>query len=342
MKVAINTDPIKSGHSTRGIGSYTRNLVDQLKESRGDIKFIFFENPTTPPPADIIHYPYFDLFFHTLPLRKKAKRVVTVHDVIPLIFPAYFPSGIRGYINFFFQKRALKKADAIICDSKTSKNDIYERLSIEKNKIHVVYLAPASIFRPVENKNKMEIIIKKYKLPNKFVLYVGDVNWNKNILNILEATQISKIPVVFAGKAFKQDIPETKRINNKIKKLKIYKYVFKTGYIPEEDLVYLYNAASLTIMPSYYEGFGLPVLESMACGTPVICSDVASLSEIARGPAIFCNPEDPLDIAAKIKKVFNLPQSQRRLICQKSIMHASKFSWEKTASQTINVYKSLK
>jgi glycosyltransferase involved in cell wall biosynthesis len=264
-----------------------------------------------------------------------------VHDVIPLVFPNYFPAGIKGYINLYFQKRALRKADAVICDSNTSKTDIIEKLSINKNIVHKVYLAPSQSFKPATDSKALQRTAEKYKLPKKFALYVGDVNWNKNVLNILEASKLSKVPLVLAGKAFNEDIPEARKIKNKIKKLNISKNVTITGYVSEQELVCLYNLASVTLMPSYYEGFGLPVLESMACGTPVVCSNVASLSEIGLGAAIFCDPTSPEDIASKIKKVFNLSDKKRDELTKKSINHAKKFTWQKTVQETVKVYKSL-
>lgn len=341
MKVALDISPIKTGHKVRGIGTYTKNLSQELQKHRSqNFKLEFFESPASPPPADIVHYPYCDLFKRTLPSKKTAKRVVTIHDVIPLVFPTYFPAGIRGYINLFFQKRALERSDAIICDSKTSKSDITDKLSQKPDKIHVIYLAPSANFKKLETQD--ENIIKKYKLPKIFILYVGDVNWNKNIPNLLEAAKIAKTHVVLVGKAFiDKDLHETLEINETIRQLGIFEKVTKTGYIPDSDLVEIYNLAKVTVLPSFYEGFGLPVLESMASGTPVVCSDVASLSEIAKGAAIMCDPSDPKDIADKITSVFALSQKEYQNLSQESQKHASQFSWDKVARQTIKVYESL-
>ena len=340
MKVAVDISPLKTGHQTRGIGSYTRNLQKAFQKNSMGVDFEFFEDPKSPPRADIVHYPYFDLFKRTLPIKKTAKRVVTIHDVIPLVFPNYFPAGIRGYINLFFQKIALKNCDAVLCDSKTSKADIVDKLSIPASKIHVVYLAPPQIFHKIAD--GLSIIAKKYSLPEKFVLYVGDVNWNKNIHSILEAVKISKKKLVLVGKAFIQkDLRETREIDKTISKLKIKNSVIKTGFVPDEDLVKIYNLASVTVLPSFYEGFGLPVLESMACGTPVVTSSVSSLSEIAGENAFFCNPSDPNDIAKKIDKVFSLSQKQKDALSEKLIVHALRFSWDKVARETVSIYKRL-
>ena len=342
MKVAIDISPAKTDHKVRGIGSYTRSLIGEFQQGNWPVEFEFFETPNSPPPADVVHYPYFDLFFHSLPIKKSTGRVVTIHDVIPLVFPDYFPVGIKGYINLFFQKKALKNVDAIICDSQTSKKDIVSKLSFPQDKIHVIYLAAGSNFNPITDENTLFSVSKKYNLPKKFVLYVGDVNWNKNILNLLEAVKIAKVKLVMVGKALTDDsLAQVKEINQIIKKLGLQKQVIKTGYVSENDLISIYNLASLTILPSFYEGFGLPVLESMACSTPVVCSNVASLSEITDNSAIFCDPADPNNIARNITRVLNLSKKQRQNLSQKLVKHASKFSWQKVARQTINVYKSV-
>lgn len=347
MKVAIDISPLSSGHSVRGIGAYTRSLVNEFQKrsfssqnGNGGPGFEFFQNPKSPPEADVVHYPYFDLFFHTLPHKKEVPRVVTIHDVIPLVFPTYFPAGPRGYINLFFQKRSLKNTDFVICDSQTSKQDIADKLSYPKEKIKVIYLAASENFRTINNQYTLKNTSKKFNLPRNFVLYVGDVNWNKNLEGLIKAIKIVRIPLVMVGGALTNpNLPQTKNINKLIKKLHLEKQVFKTGFVEDEDLAAIYNLATLTVLPSYYEGFGLPVLESMACGTPVVCSKAGSLSEIA-GPAIICDPDNPADIAAKITQVLSFSKSARESLCQKLQKHAAKFSWEKVAKQTIDVYKS--
>ena len=292
---------------------------------------------------DIIHYPYFDLFFHTLPINKKASRVVvTIHDIIPLIFPEHFPVGLKGNINLRLQKLALKNVDAVICDSQTSKQDVINKLSLPEDKIHVVYLAPSEKFRPTTDKKVLSVVAKKYKLSGKFALYVGDVNWNKNLQNLIESIKIAKVNLVMVGKALAdKSLLQTQVLNKLIKKLNLSEKIVKTGYVPDEDLVAIYNLADLTLLPSYYEGFGLPVLESMACGTSVVCSENSSLSEIAGPHTVFCEPDSPDDIAQKIKEVMCLNKSQKQILSQKLIEHASRFTWKKVAQDTIKVYESL-
>src|SRR3989344_5686954 len=172
MKIALDISPIKTGHKVRGIGSYTVNLVEELQKHKDQVELELFENPKSPPPADTIHYPYFDLFSHTLPIRTNKSRVVTIHDVIPLVFPEYFPAGVKGYLSFFFQKMALANVDAVICDSESSRSDIISKLSYPKEKIHVIYLAPGSNFQRIEDSKYLSDVTKRFKLPKTFILYV--------------------------------------------------------------------------------------------------------------------------------------------------------------------------
>lgn len=342
MKVALDISPLQTGHKVRGIGSYTQNLSEELKKNKESIDFEFFSDPASPPPADVIHYPYFDLFFHTLPTSTKTSRVVTIHDVIPLVFPEHFPIGPKGFLHLFLQKRSLKNTHMVICNSKTSKEDIANKLSYPKDRIRVTYLAPGNNFKEETNINKLKSQTKKFNLPKEFALYVGDVNWNKNISGLLESIKISKIDLVMVGASLtNRKIAETELLEKLIKNLNLNHKVHRLGYISEKELIALYNLASVTLQPSFYEGFGFPVLESMICGTPVVCSNVASLSEIAGDAAIFCDPQDPTDIARKTSYVLNLSVKAKKNLAQMCIAHAGSFSWKKVARQTIEVYKSL-
>lgn len=340
MKVALNVSPLNTGHQIRGIGTYTDNLLAALKNLPSEIDLETFSN-SAPRNVDIVHYPFFDLFFHTLPLRKHVRRVVTIHDIIPLIFPEHYPKGIRGTINLFLQKVALKNTDFVICDSQASKDDVIRKLRFPENRIDVVYLAVDKIFKKTLAYNQQKIA-EKYALPKDFMLYVGDVNWNKNLDILLEAVKIRRVPLVIVGSAIKnENLAETKYLNKLIYDLEINDLITKTGFVPKEDLVEIYNLATVTVFPSFYEGFGLPVLESMACGTPVVCSKNSSLVEIAEDLPIYCNPGSSTDIANKVSQVYSFNALGRKSVSQKLINHASEFTWQKTAKETLRIYKKV-
>lgn len=349
MKVIIDISPLKSAHKTRGIGMYTRRLVDAVREIDKDNKYILTTKSDHISDADIIHYPYFDLFFHTLPLKKQTKTVVTIHDLIPLMFPKDFPSGIKGKIRFFLQRTALKNVNTIITDSQNSKKDIIKYLNINENKISVVYLAAAKEFTPKSEKEILEIR-KKYNLPEKFVLYVGDVNANKNLIQLIEAfcevnNSHPKLHLVLVGRAFKNHkLVQVKEIKEKIVNSKLEDKVHIISNVPldpSKDLVAIYNAASVYVQPSLYEGFGLPILEAFACGTPVVASNVSSIPEITGDAAILVNPNSIPQIASGIKKAITLSETNRNKLIEKGMLQAKKFSWKKTALETIAIYKKI-
>jgi len=342
MTIAFETGAAQDLNSVRGIGSYTQNLQKALTKYKQELGIDFVKKGFNSSSYDLVHYPYFDLFFHTLPLKSKTKRIVTIHDVIPLIFPDKFPAGIKGRVNLLLQKLALKNVDFVICDSQTSKGDVVKKLQVPPQKVKVVYLAAGEQFRKITNNVELQAVRQKYQLPDKFALYVGDVNWNKNLKGLLESVAISKVPLVMVGSALaNKQLPQVKELDRLSQQLGIGDLVIKTGFVPQKDLAAIYNLSEVVVVPSFYEGFGLPVLEGMACGIPVICSQNSSLTEIGGSVAIFCDPARPADIAAKIKSTISLTATERSNLAAKCKAHSKKFSWEKTAQQTIDIYQEV-
>ena len=334
MRVAIDVSPLKNANRYRGVGIYTQQLVKSLQSLKiSNFSCQLVENKSMIKDSDLIHYPFFDLFFLTLPLKKTKPTVVTIHDVIPLIFPEHFPPGIRGNLKFQIQKFSLKNTKAIITDSENSKKDLFKYLNYPKNKIHVVPLAPAKEFKPITAKNR-------YQLPEKFILYVGDVNYNKNIPGLIKALAGLKerMSLVLVGKAFKDEsLKETQEIVKLINSLRLGKRVIRLGWIPDKDLVAVYNLASVYCQPSFYEGFGLPVLEAMACGCPVVAAKNSSLVEICGQAAMMVDPNDINDMIRGLGEAIN----KREELIKKGLLQAKKFSWEKVAQQTYEVYQKV-
>lgn len=353
MKIAIDVSPLQTGHKVRGVGFYLQHLKDALIKYHSEEKYFFFTDKSEiPSNTDIVHYPYFDPFFITLPFLKKYKTVVTVHDLTPLVFPDHFPAGIKGNLSWQIQKRNLRKADAIITDSDSSSKDVQKYTNLSLEKIHTVYLAAGEEFCRIKNhptgtgESRIKEINKKYNLPEKFILYVGDVTWNKNLPSLIKATKQVNIPLVMVGKSLVQTNFDKTNAWNKdlveVEKLTENDGLFiKLGFVPTEDLVAIYNIATVFVFPSLYEGFGLPVLEAMQSGCPVVTTKGGSLGEIAGDAAYYVEELSIDSIANGIDKVSSSKKLQEKL-SKKGLEQAKKFSWEKTAEQTINIYKNIK
>jgi len=351
MKIAIDVSPIEGKgliqHRVRGTGFYTKNLTEALLKYDTHNKYTFFtRGDKLPKNVDLVHYSYFDPFFLTLPIFSRHKTVVTVHDLTPLVFPKYFQRGLKGSFKWFIQKASMRKANLIIADSLSSKKDIVKFTGISEKKIEVIYLSQSEDFKKIEvGKIKKNEIRKKYGLPEKFALYVGDVTWNKNLPRLVEAAKKSRIPLVMVGKAliskdFDKKNPWNQDLVTVQNSVKEDKNISLPGFVETADLVQIYNLATFFIMPSLYEGFGLPVLEAMACGCPVVTSKEGSIPEVAGDSAFYVNAYSLDDMAEGIKKVFNDEKLQEGL-SQKGLLQAKKFSWKKTAEETIKVYEKV-
>ncbi len=304
MKVGIHLGGVQGGHEVRGIGVHTSELMRALKILRyKDIKVSEFDSGEK---YDLIHYTVFKPFSFSIPFRKPAKKVVlTIHDLILLIYPSHYPGGIKGNLIFLIQKLLIKKnVNAIITISETSKKDICRFLGVNPSIVHVIYLAPKKIFSPITNHQSLITVQKKYGLPSSFALYVGDVNYNKNIPGLIEMCKQANIPLVIVGKQAKEirDIDKSHAELIHLKGLD-WSNVTCLGFVPDEDLAVIYNLTDAYIQPSLYEGFSLPPLEAKACGTWVI--------------------------ATKIQTHVEILDSKRN------------YSWEKTAKETMEVYRTV-
>jgi glycosyltransferase involved in cell wall biosynthesis len=324
MKIAIDSGPLTSGDSVRGIGTYTRELLKAINLEGVDISKEDLSK------YDVVHFTRFNPFFISVPFTKprNTKFVLTIYDLIPLIYPKHYPSGIKGYIKWQINKYLINKnVDAIITISETSKKDICRFLRVDPKKVYVTYLAPRSTFRKLEIRNLNLEIAKRFSLPKHFALYVGDVNYNKNIPNLIKACKIANMPLVIAGKQATQienmdlDHPELSHLKNVD-----WTGVICLGFVSDEDLVKIYNLAKVYVQPSLYEGFGLPLLEAIKCGTPVVSTRTQCLVEVLGDTFDYVDADDPKDMAQGIlnpNTTTNLPRQ---------------YSWDKTAKETMEVY----
>lgn len=330
--VAFITTPLKSGHAIRGVGFYTKRLLANLVKLAPEYDLTVTQDPML---ADLVHYPYFDLFLPTLSVSPPVKTVVTIHDVTPLEFPDHYPPGIMGKINLARQKSALAKVNRVITDSHASIQAIHRILGVPHEKLRLIYLAADDIYRPIKTKSVLAKVKSKYHLPDKFILYVGDVGWNKNISTLLKAAKTLDYPVVLVGKsalALEQmdtSHPELRHIAEL--KAQMNDSVLRVGFVPDEDLAAIYNLATVYCQPSIAEGFGLPVLEALASGCPVASSSTSSLPEIGGQAVEYFDPYDTEDMVRALKAAKD----------KGGVAQAKKFSWEKTARETLQVYTEI-
>jgi glycosyltransferase involved in cell wall biosynthesis len=340
IKVGFITSPLSSGHAPRGVGFYTKNLLSELtsQASHFNLEIIEVNNPSkiNNSKLKIVHYPYFDLFTHTLPIFPHIPSVVTVHDVIPLEFPQVFRPGLRGHFNLMLQKAALNQTQAVITVSYASVKAIHALMGVPHSKIKLIYNAASSAFKPISDKALLNTISRKYHLPSRFVLYVGDVNWNKNLPGLVSACQHLKVPLVVVGK-HAAEIPTLNLDHPELSHLKNLGPFTALGFVSEVDLVGIYNLATVYCQPSFAEGFGIPILEAMSCGTPVVCSRTHSLPEIAQDAACYFNPAQTSELIISLDQVLHSPK-QRQLLSHKGLVQAQKFTWRETALQTLSVY----
>ena len=338
IKVKLDTSPLVTAHKTRGIGFYTRFLRDALAK-RGDVELVTKEQE-----AEIIHYPFFDLFFNTLPLKPNKKIVVTIHDVIPLVFPKNYKPGVKGSLRLLAQIGKLRFVKAVITDSKNSKKDILNYLKVPFEKVYPIYLAPNPEIKPADAQLKAKVK-RKFALPKKYLLYVGDINYNKNIPFLIKSLKYLpyEFKLVLVGKNFvPQDIPEWQAIEKQLALSDVKKRVkFLTTVDSSSELAAIYSQALVYVNPSLYEGFGLPVLEAMRAKTPVISLKNSSIPEIAGDKIIYLEKENPEELAELIEALDRWPKTKRMRWVSSAYKHSLKFSWEKTAAETVRVYQTI-
>jgi glycosyltransferase involved in cell wall biosynthesis len=342
--ILVSPKPFKTKPDTEPKLKFQVATTPFLKQASNLTK-VWFEQITFPRTCqklgvDVAHVPYFGS-----PLAPTVPTVVTIHDLIPMVLPEYRGNAlVRFYTSLV--AAAAPQARLILADSEASKRDVLQQLNVPDKQVRVVYLAPAPSFQPAETWQQIIDIKKKYNLPENFVLYLGGYDVRKNVSALLHAyTWVSaalgdQYPLVLVGRLPEKDtsfFPDPLRI---ARELGIEEYVVTPGWIAEEDRPLLYAAATVFVFPSRYEGFGLPVLEAMACGTPVVTTNAASIPELA-GPAAFqLDPNDTKHMAAPIIRLCTEEESNDEMI-ERGFTQVEKFSWEKTAQQTLQAYRDV-
>lgn len=271
----------------------------------------------------------------------KCKKVITLHDIIPLRMPETVSDRYLRIFNNELPK-ILKSCDGIITVSNFSKNDIAKEFNFPLENIYVTPLAAEDIYKPMSKCKSKDLIIKKYGIQEDFILYVGGFSPRKNILGLIEAYSnlSAKLRETFKLVITGRKGPSYDKYKNRAEELHVSNNVIFTDFIPAEDMPLFYNATEVLVYPSFYEGFGLPPIEAMACGTPVIASNVTSLPEVCYESALFIDPNDIDSLSYDIERV--LSNSLLRLtMVKKSLTRNKAFSWNKTALDTISAYKSI-
>lgn len=281
---------------------------------------------------DVLHSPDF-----IPPFRRNCKSVITVHDLAFLFYPNILTKESARYYGQIDQ--AVRNTDHIIAVSKSTRRDIIHRLGVPENKVTVIYEAAHPIYRPLNDERLLRQVREKYRLPDAFILFVSTIEPRKNVSTLLRAYRQlldcykRSEALVLAGERgwlFHE-------VFALVEELGLESNALFLGHVPAEDLLYLYNAARVLVHPAVYEGFGLPPLEAMACGTPVVVSNVSSLPEVVGDAALLVDPENVHELAVAIWRLLT-DEDLRADMREKGLKRAALFSWEKAARETLAVY----
>jgi len=363
---------ISRGSWFTGVGKYTISLVDQLARLAPDNTYTILVHPAAGPipvrePERFRIAPLrasvgsikqhlwiprwvksqrIDVVLHTHPvsamLAQPCASVTVILDVYPLRFPEYY--GLAARLAYkFLVPRAVRRNDRCIAISQCTKQDAVSFLSVAAEKVDVVHLAASEIFRPIPKGPSLNEVLRTYGVDRPYVLYHGNKRPHKNIVGLLrgfwQLKRQSALPhklVVTGQENPREHEFDFSALRQVIGELGIESEVHFTGLVLEEDLPYLYSGADLLAMPSYYEGFGLPALEAMACGTPVVASNAGAIPEIVGDAAVLVSPHDINQLAHAIQDVLsNL--DLRRQLSEIGIRRAKCFSWKQTARKTLDI-----
>jgi len=374
MRIGFDLRPFLKEET--GVGVYYKNLLFSLARiDRSNEYFLFssslkdrFPASKVPSfekknfrdfafPVKLINYfwyrlrwPSLDFFFRTkldlthsptpLILPSQGKKIVTVYDLFFLDFPLLADKETRR--NFLHRTEdSLLQANGIVTISRFTKESLMEKFAVDKSKVRVIYLGIDHGYWDDVSPELLAKTESDYSLPSSFLLFVGALEKRKNLLNLIEALKIihknqQKIPLILAGR--KGD--EFQRLKNAIRRQSLEPWVKMLGYVPDADLKNLYRLASLLVFPSFCEGFGLPVLEAMVSGLPVVASQSSAIEEVAKDAALYCDPQAPEEMADKI-----LLALKDESLCHKLVERGKKraldFSWEKTAAETLSFYEKV-
>jgi glycosyltransferase involved in cell wall biosynthesis len=351
-----------------GIGTYVRNLLRQLARLDEQTEYLLlcpardagiaqqlgpnfravvieaepysFREQIEVPSAlrrirpDVFHTPHY-----VLPPLVHRKSVVTIHDCIHLMFPQYLPSRFAYAYARTFMWSAAHRAARILTVSEASKRDILRFFQIPDEKITVIHNAIDDRFGLAPPEEEVVRVRERYQLYDEFVLYAGNVKPHKNVERLIEAFHqlraegFDHLKLLIIG----DEITKHATLRRAVHRYRLHKYVRFLGFVPDQTLAVLYRLATVFVFPSLYEGFGLPPIEAMASGTPVVTSNVSSLPEVVGDAAVLIDPHDPAAIAEGIRRVLTSPTLRAELVA-KGLARARQFSWEESVRRIREIY----
>jgi glycosyltransferase involved in cell wall biosynthesis len=372
MRVAI--DIRRAGDF--GFGTYIRNIVNQLARADGDTlylligqerhlrqfdplpkNFVLVDYPAEPGSfrthfhlpfllrqkrVDILHMPWF-----YAPAVVPSRLVLTVHDLTDVLAPPVGATPLVQAGRLYFARRALKRADRILAVSQSSKRELSRVFGVPEEKIEVVYNAVDERFLREPMPNDADRILERHAVTDPFVLYAGNIKPQKNLPRLIEAfavakaelrdhPEFSRLKLLLIGDA----ADEHSDLRRAVLRSRLQGEVRFLGFVPHSVLRVFYARASAFLFPSLYEGFGLPPLEAMAHGTPVLTSNVSSLPEVFADAALLVNPENVFDIARGIRQILT-EDVMRDSLVRRGHELVKRYSWERSAEQVREVYQSV-
>ncbi|MBN1417456.1 MAG: glycosyltransferase family 4 protein [Planctomycetes bacterium] len=373
MRIGIDISVLETGFAERGVATYLRGLLGGLARIGGEDEYVLFaaRTETAEPflraglpgrfeasrPAggrsllaaafgwrraprregiDVLHSPALGL-----PVVRGRARVATIHDLIPHLFAREYLPSIRARFIYRTLVRDALSADRLIAVSEATRKDLADSFRVPPERLTVVYEGVAETYRPLP-REEAERVLSGLEIPRPFLLFVGGMTVpepRKNLPILLAAflrirEHRPDLHLVLAGKtgAYADEI------RGRARALGIEEGLHLTGMVGESALVALYNLAEAFVFPSRYEGFGLPVLEAMACGAPVICARTSSLPEIAGDAALFFDPDDVAGLATAVNEALATPEARRALV-DRGFRQASRFRWDDAARATLAVWR---
>ena len=367
MRIAIDARKLHD----YGIGTYVRNLLRQLSRLDGDNEYIAICRPDdvtlvkglgenflavaeTAPPysireqiklpldlrrarADLFHAPHY-----VLPPLTPCRSVVTIHDVIHLRFPEYLPNRAAHTYARAMMWLAIRRADRVLTVSEASKRDILRYFNVSSGKVEVIPNAIDDRFGMAPSDEEVAQVRERYQLHAPFLLYAGNIKPHKNIERLIEAfgqlrrRGFDKVKLLIIG----DQVTKYAALRHAVHRCKLHTHVRFFGFVPDRMLAVLYRLADAFVFPSLYEGFGLPPLEAMASGTPVVTSNVSSLPEVVGDAALLVDPYDVMAIADALERVLT-DEALRHDLVTRGLARAKEFSWERSVRRIREVYQEV-